>query len=179
MALANGLVIFLQEDHELPLVRLTVRIRGGSPEEPAEKVGLVSLYGQTWRTGGTRKRTGDELDDFLEERAARVETAGGIDSTSISFDCLKGNLDEVFAVFQELLREPEFREEKLAIARNQVFTGIARRNDDRAASPRARRASSATAPTRRTRASRRTPRWRPSSATTCSPGTPVTSTPTT
>src|SRR5262249_6766710 len=36
----NGLVVLLQEDHELPLVRGTARIRGGSREEPAPKAGL-------------------------------------------------------------------------------------------------------------------------------------------
>ena len=63
IALPNGLVIFLQEDHELPLVRGTARIRGGSREEPAAKVGLLGVYGQVWRTGGTKSRTGDQLDD--------------------------------------------------------------------------------------------------------------------
>jgi len=29
MQLANGMVIFLQEDHELPLIRGTAQIRGG------------------------------------------------------------------------------------------------------------------------------------------------------
>ena len=48
--LANGLVIFLQEDHELPFINGTILIRGGSRDEPAAKIGLVSLYGQTWRT---------------------------------------------------------------------------------------------------------------------------------
>ena len=43
--LANGMVIFLQEDHELPLIRGTARIRGGSREEPADKIGLVRIYG--------------------------------------------------------------------------------------------------------------------------------------
>ena len=129
IALPNGLVIFLQEDHELPLVRGFARIRGGSREEPAAKAGLVSIYGQAWRTGGSKKRTGDGLDDFLEARAAKVETGGGLDSTSISFDCLKGNFDEVFAVFMELLREPEFREDKIGLAKNQLTTAIARRND--------------------------------------------------
>ena len=65
IALGNGMVIFLQEDRELPLIQATLRIRGGSREEDAAKVGLVSIYGQAWRTGGTRKRTGDELDDYL------------------------------------------------------------------------------------------------------------------
>ena len=129
IALPNGLVIFLQEDHELPLVRGFARIRGGSREEPAAKTGLVSIYGQAWRTGGSKKRSGDDLDDFLEARAAKVETGGGLDSTAISFDCLKGNFDEVFAVFLELLKEPEFREDKIVLAKSQMTTAIARRND--------------------------------------------------
>ena len=103
IALGNGMVIFLQEDRELPLIQATLRIRGGSREEDAAKVGLVSIYGQAWRTGGTRKRTGDELDDYLEARAARVETGGGLDSTTVSLNCLKENFDDVFDVLLELL----------------------------------------------------------------------------
>jgi zinc protease len=128
--LSNGMVIFLQEDHELPLIRGTARIHGGSREEPAAKVGLVSIYGEVWRTGGTKNHTGDELDDYLEALAARVETGGGIDSTLISWDCLKDNFDEVFKVFVEFLQEPEFRNDKIPLAKNQLDTGIARRNDE-------------------------------------------------
>lgn len=128
--LANGMVIFLQEDHELPLIRGTARIRGGSREEPADKIGLVDIYGDAWRTGGTRTQTGDQLDDFLEARAARVETGGGLDSTSISWDCLKESLDQVFPVFVDLLRDPEFRQDRIPVAKNQVTTAISRRNDD-------------------------------------------------
>lgn len=129
VALANGMVIFLQEDHELPLIGGVAQIRGGSREEPGEKAGLVTIYGQTWRTGGTKGRTGDDLDDFLESRAAKVETGGGLDATTISFDCLKGNLEEVFGAFVELLRQPEFREDKIALAKNLINTRISRRND--------------------------------------------------
>ena len=57
--LPNGMVIFLQEDHELPLIRGTARIRGGSREEPADKTGLAGILGAAWRTGGTKTRTGD------------------------------------------------------------------------------------------------------------------------
>ncbi len=61
--LSNGMVIFLQEDHELPLIDGTARIRGGSSSEPANKVGLVDIYGDVWRTGGTKSQTGDQLDE--------------------------------------------------------------------------------------------------------------------
>src|SRR5260370_28540108 len=43
--LENGMVIFLQEDHELPLIQATVTIRGGSKSEPAHKGRLASIYG--------------------------------------------------------------------------------------------------------------------------------------
>jgi zinc protease len=52
-----------------------------------------------------------------------------VDSTTVSWDCLKDNLDDVFKVFVELLREPAFREDKLPLARTQLNTEISRRND--------------------------------------------------
>jgi zinc protease len=127
--LSNGMVIFLQEDHELPLIDGTARIRGGSHNEPAGKVGLVDLFSEVWRTGGTKTQTGDQLDDFLEVRAAKVETSGGPDSTEISLSCLKDDFDDVFKVFADLLQNPEFRADKLDIAQKQIYDAISRRND--------------------------------------------------
>ena len=127
--LSNGMVIFLQEDHELPLIDGTARLRGGSVNEPADKTGLVDLYGEVWRTGGTKSQTGDELDDFLEVRAAKVETGGGPDSTTIDFSCLKGDLEDVFKVFADLMQNPEFRADKLDLAQKEAFDAISRRND--------------------------------------------------
>lgn len=128
--LSNGMVIFLQEDHELPLIDGTARIRGGSVNEPKEKTGLVDIYGEVWRTGGTKSQTGDQLDDFLEIRAAKVETGGGPDSTSISFSCLKGDFDDVFKAFVDVLQNPEFRADKIDIAKKGMDDAISRRNDE-------------------------------------------------
>ena len=128
--LPNGMVIFLQEDHELPIISGTAIIRGGSRDVPASKTGLTEIYGQVWRTGGSTKRTGDELDDFLEARAAKVETSADSDSSSISFNTLKEQIDPVFEAWVELLRSPAFREEKIELAKRQINTGISRRNDN-------------------------------------------------
>src|SRR5262245_34257394 len=117
VVLPNGLVIFLQEDHELPLINGTIRIRGGSRDEPAEKAGLVDLYGGSWRTGGTTSKTGDQLDDVLESRAARVETLGRTDSTVIGWSSLKDDFDQVFTVVLDLLEHPEFRQEKIDLSK--------------------------------------------------------------
>ncbi|HWS17269.1 MAG TPA: pitrilysin family protein [Candidatus Elarobacter sp.] len=128
--LPNGLVVFLQEDHELPLIDGTIRIRGGSREEPAEKIGMIALYADVWRTGGTKNKTGDELDDFLEAHAARVEASESADSTFISWSSLKENYDQVFPVVLDLLENPEFRQNKIDLAKQQFASLISRRNDD-------------------------------------------------
>lgn len=130
IVLPNGMVIFLQEDHELPLVRGTAIIRGGERDADPAKAGLVGIYGSAWRTGGTTSRTGDELDDFLEARAARVETGGGGDSTSVSMNVLKEDFDTVFPIFLDVLRNPAFRQDKIDLAKTQANTGISRRNDE-------------------------------------------------
>jgi zinc protease len=130
IVLPNGMVIFLQEDHELPIIDGIARVRGGEFSVPANKTGLTDVYGEVWRTGGTRTQTGDQMDDFLEQRAAKVETGGGGDSTTASWSCLKEDFDDVFRVFEDVLKHPEFRAEKIDIAQKGIYDSISRRNDD-------------------------------------------------
>ena len=128
--LPNGLVILLMEDHELPLIDGALRIRGGSRDEPAAKAGMLDLYPDAWRTGGTKTRTGDQMDDQLEMKAARIEAGSSQDSTSLSWSSLKEDFDFVLDEVVDLLRHPEFRQEKIDLAKEQMAGAIARRNDD-------------------------------------------------
>ena len=128
--LANGMVIFLEEDHQLPLIRGRALIRGGARNLPASKAGMSGIYGSAWRTGGTAKQTGDDLDQFLESRAAIVETGTDNDSSNVSMNVLKGDFDAVFPIWLELLRNPAFRQEKIDLAKTQAYSAISRRNDE-------------------------------------------------
>jgi zinc protease len=128
--LANGMVIFLMEDHELPLIRGNARIRGGARDLPADKTGLAGIYSAAWRTGGTASKTGDELDDFLEARAAAVETNANEDASSVRFHMLKADFDTVFPIVVDVLEHPTFRQEKVDLAKTSATTAISRRNDD-------------------------------------------------
>ncbi|MGH1395120.1 MAG: M16 family metallopeptidase [Trichormus sp.] len=128
--LRNGLVVYLMEDHELPLVSGTALIRTGSRWEAGDKVGLADLTGTVMRTGGTKKHSPDELNEILEQRAAAVETDIGEGAGSASFDSLSDDVETVFGLFAEVLREPVFAQEKLDLAKTQAKGGIARRNDD-------------------------------------------------
>ncbi|MGA3135560.1 MAG: pitrilysin family protein [Terracidiphilus sp.] len=130
--LKNGIVLFLQEDHELPFVSGSVLIPGGSRDEDPAKAGLAGIYGQAWRTSGTAKLDGDALDDLLEAKAAHIETGDGEDSTTLSWDSLKGDADQVFSLALDLLLHPKFNAQKLELAQQQEATAIVRRNDDEA-----------------------------------------------
>jgi zinc protease len=128
--LSNGLVIFLQEDHELPFVDGIILIRGGSRDEPAAKAGLVSMYGEAWRTSGSATTSGDLLDTELAGKAANIGTGGGLEETYLSWGSFKQDFDGVFAEAVDLLLHPAFKAEKLALATREMDTGISRRNDD-------------------------------------------------
>ena len=131
--LKNGIVLFLQEDHELPFIYGSILIPGGSHDEDPAKTGLVDLYGQAWRTSGTAEMNGDAMDDLLEAKAAHIETAGDLESTSLSWDSLKDDSDQVFALALDLLLHPKFDEQKLRLAQQQEATSIVRRNDEESA----------------------------------------------
>jgi len=129
VTLANGMLLFLVEDHELPLITMSAMIRTGSIYEPTEKVGLADITGTVMRTGGTTSRTGDEIDEQLEQIAASVETGIGLNSGRASMSVLKEDLDTALDIFADVLMNPVFAEEKVELAKIQHRSAIARRND--------------------------------------------------
>ena len=128
--LEHGLVIFLQPNPELPLITVLGDIQGGSRDEPADKIGLASLYAATLRSGGIQGKTGDQVDDFLAARAAQLVWNDDVDSVKLRMNCHKNDFNDVLGIVIEMLRTPQFAQDKLDLAKRQQFTGIARRNDD-------------------------------------------------
>lgn len=119
--LENRIVLYLLEDHELPIVEARAFIRAGSDYDPHNKVGLASLTTHLMRTGGTERVSGDEVDERLEFLAASASVSG--------FSTLSEHLDEVIGIFADILMHPAFEEEKLELARQRTLEVIRREND--------------------------------------------------
>ena len=130
VTLSNGLRVFLLEDHELPLVSGGVLVRTGNLFDPANKHGLAQLTGEVLRSGGTKAKSGDQIDEDLENVAASVESQIGETSGTLTFSCLKENSDQVLRVFKDFLVSAEFRQDKVDLSKTQLRSGISRRNDD-------------------------------------------------
>ncbi len=132
VVLKNGMVVYIAEDRALPLVNIAISVRAGSWLEPAGKEGLAGFTGSQIRRGGTKSLTAEQLDEKLDFLAAQVSTGIGPTSGSAGLNCLSDNLDEALAIFVEMLREPRFQEDRLALAKEQALQEMKKRNDDSA-----------------------------------------------
>ncbi len=128
--LDNGIRFYLVEDDELPLIELRVRVRTGGVLVPNEKTGLHSVTGTVMRTGGTTSISGDDLNELLENRAARMETGIGFTSGSATMNVLREDFDDLLPVFVDLLTNPAFPEDRIDLAKTQQKSAISRRNDE-------------------------------------------------
>jgi zinc protease len=124
-------VIYLLEDHTLPIVRGIAYAKGTPLWVERGKVGLGPLTGEVMRSGGTAKHPGDALDDRLASIGAAVETSyDGREMANASFHCLADNTNEVVALWAEIMREPAFPDTKIELSRVGLRRQIASRNDD-------------------------------------------------
>ncbi|MEM9264930.1 MAG: pitrilysin family protein [Cyanobacteria bacterium P01_F01_bin.13] len=128
--LPNGMVVYLMEKHDLPLISGSATFKAGEFMEPKDKAGLAAMMGEAMRVGGTANYTPDELNQFLEQRAASVETSLGTTSGSASFSALSEDLADVFSIFAEVIQQPAFAPEKIELIKSQYRGSIARRNDN-------------------------------------------------
>jgi zinc protease len=138
VALDNGMVVMLLEDHELPLVTVTALLRTGSRLDPPAKLGLAALAGELMRTGGITRRdglpagglSGDAIDDQLEAHAAGIEVTIGRDSGGAVLSCLKEDFSGLLPVLAGMLRHPAFEPAKLNLAKELAKARLERENDD-------------------------------------------------
>jgi len=128
--LENGMVVYLLEDHELPLVSIQAYVGTGSVYEPADKTGLAGLAGSVLRSGGTVAVPAEELDDELEFMASDIDASIGADVGSLSMSTLKKNFDRTLELYAQVMTAPVFREDRFSQARNRLVEAIRRQNDD-------------------------------------------------
>jgi predicted Zn-dependent peptidase len=127
--LDNGMVVLLMPDRELPLVQAVAVVRTGSRLEPADKAGLAEVAGTVLRTGGTERLGPDELDDFLEGKAAILESSIGESQGRVTLSALAEDFPEVLPVFADVLRRPAFAPDRIEVALTRARAGVARQND--------------------------------------------------
>lgn len=129
MVLDNGMILYLLEDHSLPLFNIIASFRTGAIYESAEKAGLASLTGHVMRSGGTSSRTADQVNEELEYIAASVETGIDRESGSASLSVLKKDIDKGLEIFADVIMNPAFPEDKIKQRKDELIESFRREND--------------------------------------------------
>ena len=127
--LPNEMILFLVEDHNLPLIELSALIKVGSVYEPADKVGLAEITGAVMRTGGTAKMNGDQIDEELDRLGATIETSIDLNQGTAYISVLKEDIDRGLSILADILMNPQFAQEKIDLEKMNQRSWIARRND--------------------------------------------------
>ena len=127
--LANGMRVFLVEDHELPVITVYALVKTGGIYEPPEKIGLAEIAAEVLRTGGTTQHSPDAINKILENLAASVEVNIEKEQGSVELWTLKQHFETSFAIFADILRHPAFDPAKVDLAKTQMAEMIRRRND--------------------------------------------------
>ncbi|MEA3470937.1 MAG: pitrilysin family protein, partial [Thermodesulfobacteriota bacterium] len=128
--LKNGIILYILEDHELPLVSVSSVIRTGSVYDPEGLEGLAGITGAVMRTGGTEEMSADEVDEALDFIAADLSVSIGRESGTANLSVLRENLDEGLHIFSDILIRPSFEREKLETAKGLAIENLRRMYDN-------------------------------------------------
>ena len=130
MALKNGTVVYLLENHVLPRVQGTAYIKTTPLWIPDDKVGLGAITGMAIRSGGSTAHSGDWLDDRLAAIGASISSNIALDFASSGFTSLTENAPEVIGLWAEIMQKPALPEDKIELGRVSLRRQIASRNDE-------------------------------------------------
>jgi zinc protease len=129
MVLKNGMVLYLLEEHRLPIVRISGTLRAGSSFVPRDREIAMSMLGSQLRQGGTKTRSFEQLNEELEFIGASIESSTGAEQSGASLDVLSKDVDLGVRLFADVLMNPAFDPRQLEITKGQAIEGIRRRND--------------------------------------------------
>ncbi|MEO8274592.1 MAG: pitrilysin family protein [Thermoanaerobaculia bacterium] len=128
--LPGGVVVYVVEDHALPLVKIQATLRTGAFREGDREAGLASLTAAMMRQGGTERLSPEEFDQKADFLAAGIGSSAGATSAIATLDVITPALGEGLDLYFDMLRHPRFDEARLAVEKSTLLEGMKQRNDD-------------------------------------------------
>ncbi len=128
--LKSGPIAYVVPDRELPLVNIVVYVRCGEYLDAKGKEGVAGLTGTLLARGGTKSLTAEQLEEKLAFLAAQLGSVVGETQGSASLNLLSKDVDEGFSILRDVLTEPRFQEDKIALYKDQELQAMRQRNDD-------------------------------------------------
>ncbi|PKN09356.1 MAG: hypothetical protein CVU72_02580, partial [Deltaproteobacteria bacterium HGW-Deltaproteobacteria-7] len=130
VVLENGIVLYILENHELPLININALVKTGTMYDPEGKAGVAELTAYVMRTGGTAKLNSAEFDNQLDFMAASASITMSVDSAQVNLSVLNKDLDRGLDLLAQMLISPVFEQNKFELARQLKNEELRRLKDD-------------------------------------------------
>ena len=131
-ALANGVPVWIIEQHRVPLVQVNVILRGGSSLDRAGRFGMASLVANMLDEGAG-SRSALELADAVEFLGADLSTTSTFDHTAVRLSVPVRNLGEALPLMADVVLRPAFPAAELERLRKERLTALVQAQDNPAA----------------------------------------------
>ncbi|MGE5314651.1 MAG: M16 family metallopeptidase [Acidobacteriota bacterium] len=122
-SLKNGLRVIVYEKHEVPIVQMSLVVRAGNVDEPADRLGLAGMTANMLDEGAGGKSS-LELADAIDYLGTTISTYGGIQTSSVSMRSTVSKLDESLKLFADVALRPDFPASDLERLRKQSLTSL-------------------------------------------------------
>jgi zinc protease len=132
-ALANGVKVYLIEEHELPVVSASLVTLAGGEKNPTDKPGLASFAARLL-TEGTATRSSTELANATAQIGASLGSSASMDSAAVSVSALSNNTAPAFELLSDVALHPAFKAEEVERIRKQRLVAILQEGDEPIAS---------------------------------------------
>jgi zinc protease len=126
--LANGIKIYLVEDHALPVLNATLVTLAGSSNNPVSKPGLAAFTARML-TQGTKGRSATELANDTATIGATLNATATMDDASINIGALSNNSEAAFDLLRDVTTQPVFQAEEVERVRKSRLVAILQEAD--------------------------------------------------
>jgi zinc protease len=126
--LANGLSVWLVEQHELPIVAFNLVIQAGSDHDPISRPGIASMTADVLDEG-TGTRDALKIADELEFIGANLGVRSDADGSYLTLNTITKRLDEALTVYADVLVNPVFPQKEFDRLRKQRQTSLLQQKD--------------------------------------------------
>ncbi len=124
--LANGAKALGIEHNELPLVTMSIVLRGGKLLDPAGKIGVANLMSDIMMEG-TKNKTPIELEEAINDLGARIRMFTDSETITLEANMLRSRFDKALALVEEILLEPRWDDKEFERIKQETLENINRR----------------------------------------------------
>lgn len=122
--LANGLRVFVIEDHRLPLVSASLDVLAGNAYVAPAKSGLATMTATLLREG-TTTRSSQQLAQAIDAAGGSLSTSAGDDTAQVSMTFMKSFAGLGFELMADVALNPAFAQEEIERQMRQAQSGLA------------------------------------------------------